>query len=495
LAALRWLQILPQSEDPSHPLHTHAWAQVVSLNKKMGHRALPNCAWTLGQSTGGAVGYLVGEPHQGLQAMFLMMNAMRIEVGLSAAAVGKRGLNESLLYAEQREQVGPGLAVDTGWGGSCHRSLLFLMATPGRESTGRQRPGGVGGPQLLDALLSHGGVPLSLPVRNLPCWRSCAMERLEGLLFDGDCKIGRARPSSDVKERLGSGRNPASDLPRHPPAQGGKRIVEYTDVKRMLLLQKAYTEGGFALAMHAATLHQRKSDGDAEAGASLDAIVEIVKSWPSEFCLEANKWAIQVLGGAGYVRDYPVEQLYRDNRLNMIHEGTAGIHALTLLGRKAPRGAAAPLLASVLEAGAAAEAEAERLVAGGAAAEGTAVLREGAQALRRAAGRAEQVTAFLTRPIRASGASGDGPDAAVALSHAHDYLGLMGHTLVAATWVRLATAAAPRHAAAGGVDGFYAGKLQTALFFLRHELTKTEAMAALMLSADATVHDMRSDWF
>jgi len=84
------------------------------------------------------------------------------------------------------------------------------------------------------------------------------MERLEGLLFDGDCKIGRARPSSDVKERLGSGRNPASDLPRHPPAQGGKRIVEYTDVKRMLLLQKAYTEGGFALAMHAATLHQRK---------------------------------------------------------------------------------------------------------------------------------------------------------------------------------------------------------------------------------------------
>lgn len=173
----------------------------------------------------------------------------------------------------------------------------------------------------------------------------------------------------------------------------------------------------------------------------------------------------------------------------------SGIHALTLLGRKAPRGAAAPLLASVLEAGAAAEAEAERLVAGGAAAEGTAVLREGAQALRRAAGRAEQVTAFLTRPIRASGASGDGPDAAVALSHAHDYLGLMGHTLVAATWVRLATAAAPRHAAAGGVDGFYAGKLQTALFFLRHELTKTEAMAALMLSADATVHDMRSDWF
>ena len=50
------------------------------------------------------------------------------------------------------------------------------------------------------------------------------------------------------------------------------------------------------------------------------ALGEVVKSWPSEWCLEANKLAIQVLGGAGYVQDYPVEQLYRDQRLNMIHE-------------------------------------------------------------------------------------------------------------------------------------------------------------------------------
>jgi len=80
--------------------------EVVGLNKKMGHRALPNCAWSLGGGAGGATGYLVGEPHQGLSAMFQMMNAMRIEVGLWAAALGKRGLNESLLYAEGREQGG-----------------------------------------------------------------------------------------------------------------------------------------------------------------------------------------------------------------------------------------------------------------------------------------------------------------------------------------------------------------------------------------------------
>src|SRR3546814_10061922 len=66
----------------------------------------------------------------------------------------------------------------------------------------------------------------------------------------------------------------------------------------------------------------------------LEILTPIAKAWPSEFCLEANKLAIQVLGGYGYTRDYPVERLYRDNRLNPIHEGTNGIQALDLLGCK-----------------------------------------------------------------------------------------------------------------------------------------------------------------
>ncbi|MEJ2624348.1 MAG: acyl-CoA dehydrogenase family protein [Pseudolabrys sp.] len=63
-------------------------------------------------------------------------------------------------------------------------------------------------------------------------------------------------------------------------------------------------------------------------------LTPVVKSWPSEHCLEANKWAIQVLGGYGYTRDYPLERLYRDNRLNHIHEGTFGIQGMDLVGRK-----------------------------------------------------------------------------------------------------------------------------------------------------------------
>ena len=71
-----------------------------------------------------------------------------------------------------------------------------------------------------------------------------------------------------------------------------------------------------------------------EARLLLEVLTPIAKSWPSEWCLEANSLAIQVHGGYGYTRDFPVEQYWRDNRLNMIHEGTHGIQALDLLGRK-----------------------------------------------------------------------------------------------------------------------------------------------------------------
>ena len=90
----------------------------------------------------------------------------------------------------------------------------------------------------------------------------------------------------------------------------------------------------------------------AEAGALLEVLTPIAKSWPSEWCLEANSLAIQVLGGYGYTRDFPVEQYWRDNRLNMIHEGTHGIQALDLLGRKVVMdgGAALKLLAQRISA-------------------------------------------------------------------------------------------------------------------------------------------------
>ena len=127
---------------------------------------------------------------------------------------------------------------------------------------------------------------------------------------------------------------PAGKDPASPPVN----IIEHADVKRMLLAQKAYVEGGLALSLYCGRLVDEARTGAPESIPALKALLEILtpiaKSWPSEWCLEANNLAIQVLGGYGYTRDFPVEQYWRDNRLNMIHEGTHGIQGLDLLGRK-----------------------------------------------------------------------------------------------------------------------------------------------------------------
>ena len=106
----------------------------------------------------------------------------------------------------------------------------------------------------------------------------------------------------------------------------------------MLLAQKAYCEGALALALYCARLVDEQHTGSAkDADVSrllLEVLTPIVKSFPSQWCLEANSLAIQIHGGYGYTRDFPVEQYWRDNRLNMIHEGTHGIQAMDLLGRK-----------------------------------------------------------------------------------------------------------------------------------------------------------------
>src|SRR5690606_1333986 len=107
-------------------------------------------------------------------------------------------------------------------------------------------------------------------------------------------------------------------------------LVQHADIRRMLLAQKAFVAGGLSLCLYAATLSDEKKHAEdplvrEEASGLLDLLIPIVKSWPSQFCVEANSLAIQVHGGYGYTREYPVEQFYRDNRLNPIHEGTHGI--------------------------------------------------------------------------------------------------------------------------------------------------------------------------
>ena len=153
--------------------------------------------------------------------------------------------------------------------------------------------------------------------------------------------------SLDYARERPQGRHPTNKNPLDPQLP----LIEHADVRRMLLAQKAYVEGAYALCLYAARLVDEQKTGEdetarAEAGLLLDLLTPIVKSWPSQWCLEANSLAIQIHGGYGYTREYPVEQFYRDNRLNMIHEGTHGIQAIDLLGRKVvmKQGAALELL-------------------------------------------------------------------------------------------------------------------------------------------------------
>ena len=139
----------------------------------------------------------------------------------------------------------------------------------------------------------------------------------------------RAYAQERLQGRRANGKDPTT--PQVP-------LIAHADVRRMLLAQKTQVEGAIALCFYCAMLVDECVAADEEERADLelllDVLTPIAKSWPSEHCLEANKLAIQVLGGAGYTQDHPVERFYRDNRLNPIHEGTFGIQGIDLLGRK-----------------------------------------------------------------------------------------------------------------------------------------------------------------
>jgi butyryl-CoA dehydrogenase len=349
---------------------------LAGLNHKMGYRGTTNTMLNFGEgrySPGGApgaIGYLVGEAHQGLSYMFHMMNEARVGVGLGATALGYTGYLRSLAYARSRPQGRPVAAKD--------------------------------------------------------------------------------------------------------PAAPQVPIIEHTDVRRMLLAQKSYVEGALALNAYCARLLDERATGlsgeDRERAATLlDVLTPIAKSWPSQWCLEANSLAIQVHGGYGYTREYDVEQLYRDNRLNPIHEGTHGIQALDLLGRKVVMGGGAglALLASTIAG----------TVARGRSAGGE--LGTFADALEGAVDRTVAVTAHLW---------GTG-DVDLALANATVYLEAVGHVVVAWIWLEQVLAAHGRE------GDFYDGKRQAARYFYRWELPRTGPQFDLLTSLDRTTLDMADRWF
>jgi alkylation response protein AidB-like acyl-CoA dehydrogenase len=353
---------------------------LAGLNHKLGWRGTTNTLLNFGEGKypvdgrAGAIGYLVGQPGEGLRCMFHMMNEARIGIGMAATMLGLAGYYASLDYALTRPQGRPV------------------------------------GPEGKDA------------------------------------------------------------------AQPQVRIIEHADVRRMLLAQKSYGEGALALELYCARLVDEQRTGDAAAADAarllLEVLTPIAKSWPSEFCLEANSLAIQVHGGYGYTRDFPVEQYWRDNRLNMIHEGTHGIQAMDLLGRKVlmEQGRGLALLAARIEA-TAAKASADAMLAASAAALN--------QALQR-----------LLAATRAAWADGDPRQA---LANAVPYLQAFGHVVLAWIWLDVADCA--QRLGAQQPSPQNAGRLSACQYFYSYELPKIEAWLRVVESRDMVCANMPEQAF
>ena len=254
------------------------------------------------------------------------------------------------------------------------------------------------------------------------------------------------------------------------------RIIEHTDVKRMLLAQKSYCEGALALELYCARLVDEQHTADAatadDARLLLEVLTPIAKSWPSEWCLEANSLAIQIHGGYGYTRDFPVEQYWRDNRLNMIHEGTHGIQAADLLGRKVRMegGKGMQLLAARMQATAQRASVVPQLQA-----HGDALL---------------QALADVGKATQAAWANGDPTEA---LANAVPYMQAFGHTVLAWIWLDVVVSIYSTDDAKtiAKNDGRYAA-IQ---FFFRYELPKIGAWLAVVESRDMTCAQVEEDAF
>ena len=257
------------------------------------------------------------------------------------------------------------------------------------------------------------------------------------------------------------------------PAQPQVRIIEHADVKRMLLAQKSYAEGALALELYCARLVDEQHTGAPEAADDarllLEVLTPIAKSWPSEWCLEANSLAIQVHGGYGYTRDFPVEQYWRDNRLNMIHEGTHGIQGMDLLGRKV-----------LMENGKGLQLLADRINATIQRAIQLPELAAHANAL----GKALQDVGAATKAAWATGNPTD------ALANAVPYLQAFGHTVLAWIWLDVALTAQAQpdsHARTG--------RLAAMRFFFHYELPKIGAWLQVVRERDLTCASLPEDAF
>ncbi|WP_312844098.1 acyl-CoA dehydrogenase [Diaphorobacter nitroreducens] len=278
----------------------------------------------------------------------------------------------------------------------------------------------------------------------------------------------QGRPVQGSTSAAGSAGKDASQ----PPVP----LIRHADIKRMLLAQKSYCEGALALNLYCARLVDEGRTGEPQAAQDarllLGVLTPIAKSWPSEFCLEANSLAIQIHGGYGYTRDFPVEQYWRDNRLNMIHEGTHGIQAADLLGRKVVMqgGAGLQLLARTIGATIAQARKHPELAAW--------------------ADQLAQALQDVGEATQAAWATGNPTEA---LANAVPYMQAFGHTVLAWVWLDVACSVLARDATLSIAAS--AGRMGAARYFYHYELPRIGAWLQVVRQRDLTCAALDEDAF
>jgi acyl-CoA dehydrogenase len=268
------------------------------------------------------------------------------------------------------------------------------------------------------------------------------------------------------------------------PAQGPAPIVHHPDVKRMLLTMKSNVEAGRALALYAAKqldLAEHSADEAARAAAQArgDLLIPIVKGWSTETGIEIASLGVQVHGGMGYVEETGAAQNYRDVRITTIYEGTTGIQANDLIGRKVGRDRGAAMAAMIAEA----TRELEAIGAGAGAGAGDAAATAARQAALEGLRQLHGATESLLKSLASS------PDRALAV--AVPYLKMCGTVLGGWLLAKSGAIAASRVAAAGGDErNFLAGKLATARFYAQHLLPNAATLAKVVSGGGGSVVEM-----
>ena len=342
------------------------------LEKKMGIHGNATCVMNYDSATG----FLVGEPHKGMRAMFTMMNEARLGVGLQGYAQGAVAYQNALAFAKDRVQ--------------------------GRAVTGAENPEGAADP-----------------------------------------------------------------------------IIVHPDVRRNLMDQKAFVEGARAFTLWGASLIDKgHRSGDKTAEGLISLLTPVIKGFLTDKGFETTVLAQQTLGGSGFTREWGLEQFVRDARITMIYEGTNGVQALDLVGRKlAQEGGKHVMGFFEMVKGFASENKGKD----------EAFDRDFLEPLKAASKDLQAAGMFFMQNGMKN------PNEALAGSY--DFMHLFGHVCLGLMWARMGLTAQEKLASGEGDAAFYRTKLATGRYYMARQLPMTATHLARIQSGAETVMALEAEAF